>query len=183
MMLDVEVFLTTVKVVSVDSKIKKVEFLNVITDGFYSKLNVEKATKSIIPVLESEDYVGETVVTGEVIINIIALQKGDEFIFASIEELSEIKYFLNPIKWVNVYKITRHYGGSEEGGWYYNWKECVESVEADLFELDDVINELQEEYHKQSTGDIYSVLGGVLYTVEVESKEAESESTERPYYE
>ena len=29
--------------------------------------------------------------------------------------------------YVNVYAITRHYGGPEEGGWWYNTGEPIES--------------------------------------------------------
>ena len=31
------------------------------------------------------------------------------------------------MKYVNVYSVTRHYGGPEEGGWWYNAGEPIES--------------------------------------------------------
>jgi len=32
------------------------------------------------------------------------------------------------ILYVNAYSVTRHYGGSEEGGWYYNQYEPLASI-------------------------------------------------------
>lgn len=32
------------------------------------------------------------------------------------------------VKYVNAYLVTRHFGGREEGGWWYNWLRCVASV-------------------------------------------------------
>ena len=32
------------------------------------------------------------------------------------------------LKFVNVYSVTRHYGGPEEGGWWYNQGEPIASV-------------------------------------------------------
>jgi len=33
------------------------------------------------------------------------------------------------IKYISVYEITRYYGGPEEGGWYYDHYDLLESVE------------------------------------------------------
>lgn len=32
------------------------------------------------------------------------------------------------LKYINAYEVTRHYGGPEEGGWWYNHHEHVASV-------------------------------------------------------
>ena len=34
----------------------------------------------------------------------------------------------NRLKYINAYEVTRHYGGPEEGGWWYNSGEPVASV-------------------------------------------------------
>lgn len=89
------------------------------------------------------------------------------------------------MKWVNVYASTRHYGGPEEGGWWYNWDECVASVP---FLADTKEEVIEAERYRLSQifrghGSIYSVASGVEYWVEVEEEGAQSETKERPYYE
>lgn len=87
------------------------------------------------------------------------------------------------IVFVNSYKVTRHFGGQEEGGWWYNNYECIESIPvrnkySKLMEQESINN------HKNvKCGDIYSVLGGVELTILIEEKPCESQTTERPYYE
>jgi hypothetical protein len=33
-----------------------------------------------------------------------------------------------PCTLLGVYAVTRHYGGPEEGGWWFDWMEHIESV-------------------------------------------------------
>lgn len=83
---------------------------------------------------------------------------------------------------VNVYEVTRHYGGPEEGGWWYNWRVCVASVPlARCDTVDSVARWLRVRFPHQ--GNIYSVRGGVEYDILGEASPAESASTERPRYE
>lgn len=83
---------------------------------------------------------------------------------------------------INVYEVTREYGGPEEGGWWYNWSTCVATVQA--LNEDDVpivIDFLKARYI--GAGSIYSVLGGYEFNIVAEFTPGESESKERPHYE
>lgn len=91
------------------------------------------------------------------------------------------------MKWINVYQTTRHWGGSEEGGWWYNWEHCVASSP---FHEDTPQDELESEkarlsllFREQDRGNIYSVNGGVEHWVAIEGERGESETKERPRYE
>ena len=89
-----------------------------------------------------------------------------------------------PSIWVNVYFIERKYGGPEEGGWYYNWYTCVESVECkNEEEVEEMVSKLKDKYEDENFGNIYSVLGGQKVKVLEESYVAESHSMYRPQYE
>ncbi|WP_214607262.1 hypothetical protein, partial [Mycobacterium tuberculosis] len=80
------------------------------------------------------------------------------------------------MKWVNVYHVTREYGGPEEGGWYYNVYDCVEAVKTP--EPEKVKEELEEKHKDDEYGNIYSVLGGVKVKVFIEDEMAESQGPE-----
>lgn len=83
-------------------------------------------------------------------------------------------------KCVTIYEVTRHYGGPEEGGWWYNWYEPVHSESYRSFAQ---VEELRDEWMKRDEGDIYSVLGGRQHTVYAEETQYENATTERPHYE
>lgn len=85
---------------------------------------------------------------------------------------------------LNVYYVTRHYGGAEEGGWWYDWHECVEvypvrNAEKGLELKEWLFNEHKENKH----GNISSVLGGQDVVVLLQKTPKESETKERPCYE
>jgi hypothetical protein len=71
-------------------------------------------------------------------------------------------------KFITAYAVTRHYGGPEEGGWWYNWYSIGDAIKKEL----DYINE----------GNIYSVLGGVMLDVAAEFFKHEFASTEQPHF-
>ena len=85
--------------------------------------------------------------------------------------------------YVNVYQITRHFGGHEEGGWWYDWWECLECVPTRWEKSEEIQEMLYEEYKGEKYGDISSVLGGVDILVAVEEERCMSESKEVPIYE
>jgi len=85
-------------------------------------------------------------------------------------------------RFVNVYDISQHYGGPEEGGWWYDWHQCVCTVEAlDAADVAVVVEFLEKRFI--SEGNIHSTRGGTLYQVIAEYEPAESQSKERPHYE
>lgn len=89
----------------------------------------------------------------------------------------------NEIVYVNVYSVTRHYGGPEEGGWWYNWYSCIEVFPVKNKRSDIVEEELEAEHAYKKYGNIYSVLGGRDIEVRVEAAPKESETKRAPHYE
>lgn len=89
----------------------------------------------------------------------------------------------NQIVFVNIYEITREYGGPEEGGWWYNNFECVESVPVKNKNSELMKEEMEKEHASRKHGNIYSVLGGTDVNVIIEEKPKQSETKERPRYE
>jgi len=87
------------------------------------------------------------------------------------------------MNYVNVYEVTRHFGGYEEGGWWFNWYSCVETKEVSEENQDSIVYELEKKYSKLAKGNIYSANGGIDYEVLVEKKPKESETLQAPMYE
>jgi len=71
---------------------------------------------------------------------------------------------MSGLTYINAYVVTRHYGGPEEGGWWFNAGTPLASVPmpADTPEsiIQEKINELEELFCEENEGNIYSVLGG-----------------------
>lgn len=89
------------------------------------------------------------------------------------------------IKYISVYRVTRHYGGPEEGGWWYDWYELLETLPfEEKPESEELIRKyLNDKYKDESYGDINSVLGGAEVEVVVEDTPGANRSTEVPHYE
>ena len=98
------------------------------------------------------------------------------------EEFIEVE---KPVCCVTVYAVTRHYGGSEEGGWWYNWYEPVCSVPllqpGSSEEIEEIRAFLRPRF--QNEGDVYSVRGGTAYAFCDEYQSGENKSDRRPRYE
>jgi hypothetical protein len=85
---------------------------------------------------------------------------------------------------IGVYVTTRHYGGPEEGGWWYNRDQHVISIpfhgvtprQEQLRLVRQVVDYLNE-------GDIYSVLGGQRMFVALEWRDKQHETCCAPRYE
>lgn len=91
------------------------------------------------------------------------------------------------IEYLNVYTVTRHYGGPEEGGWWYNVGEPLASAKLDIFTKlgltrEQAIQKFEEAYADHKFGDIYSVRGGVDVEIRIETHEAQYWPEERPTY-
>lgn len=88
--------------------------------------------------------------------------------------------------YANVYAVTRHYGGPEEGGWWYDVGLPLGSIriDPDARQRDEVIDELRKLYaDEQCPRGRSSVIGGADVVVEFEDRFAEAWPTERPRYE
>jgi hypothetical protein len=88
------------------------------------------------------------------------------------------------LRYVNAYAVTQHYGGPEEGGWWYRAGEPIASVPCTN---DSEVNEqrarLLTVFDDVSEGDISSVLGGTQLLVTVERGVAAEWPEETPHYE
>ena len=83
-------------------------------------------------------------------------------------------------KFVTAYEVTRHFGGPEEGGWWYNAYDPIATVATGNPEA--VVKEFKARYEDREVGNIYSVLGGVAIEGIIEDKAAENRTIERPHY-
>jgi len=86
--------------------------------------------------------------------------------------------------YLNVYAVTRHYGGPEEGGWWYNWYTHILGI--CVTNLDGIEKTRLEEFLYKcypNEGNIYSIRGGTEYEICYEETLAESQTKEKPYYE
>lgn len=109
--------------------------------------------------------------------------KFDALGFAISNAQNTIENALQRPVYLNVYDVTRHFGGREEGGWWYNAGELVETVETTEEKCDEVRAQLLEKHKGRNVGDIYSVLGGVLLEVQVDEEPGANWPAERPHYE
>ena len=100
--------------------------------------------------------------------------------FDILEKVAEKE---NIVFTVSVYKVTRHFGGYEEGGWYYDWNELQESKNVLWEDALKQQNLFEKKYDSMKHGDISSIKGGVDYQVFIEAIRHENQSTETPIYE
>jgi len=88
------------------------------------------------------------------------------------------------MRYVNAYVVTRHYGGPEEGGWWFNAGEPVASVPVEEgHDAEPIRESLRGKFADLNRGNIYSVLGGEEVQVFIEDHFAEHFPRERPHYE
>jgi predicted PhzF superfamily epimerase YddE/YHI9 len=88
------------------------------------------------------------------------------------------------VEWFNVYALTRHYGGPEEGGWWFNAGVPVASIPLMPGDTVDTYQpHLQALKERHEEGDIYSVCGGVQVEGWVQDHPARVWPEERPHYE
>lgn len=86
--------------------------------------------------------------------------------------------------YVSAYAVTRHYGGPEEGGWWYDWYHHIESSpRLRPRKLDHYRKRFEAKYDHVREGDISSVLGGTDICVSFERWPGEFASTRTPHYE
>ena len=89
-------------------------------------------------------------------------------------------------RFVNVYLIDRAYGGPEEGGWWYDCGEAIESIQCLDADIHRVLTEKQiwcDEENSERRCDIGSVLSEGKYVVRIEELPAQGYPTTTPRYE
>ena len=93
------------------------------------------------------------------------------------------------MRFLNVYAVTRHFGGPEEGGWWYNAGDPLASVplEDEESESEENRKKLVAKYEKmfedEKWGDIHHSTGGVDVQVRFEKEIAQYWPQTRPHYE
>lgn len=96
---------------------------------------------------------------------------------------SELSRGENPPIYVGIVSISRHYGGPEEGGWYYDWYQVEEIMQCqDFRHLLSTVRTLREEYPSCPRGR-GSVIGGddtVVYISRSKKLIEDIQSEERP---
>tara|TARA_R100000329_G_C7603249_1_gene213954 strand:- start:123 stop:488 length:366 start_codon:yes stop_codon:yes gene_type:complete len=117
------------------------------------------------------------------------IKNGQPILDMAMHQLNDFEEKQVEPKFVSIYETTRHFGGREEGGWYYNWSDCIFSKyipNCDGSDLPFVIKSLVESLLREfgtGHGNIYSVLGGVMIDIYLENVAGENQDTERPRYE
>lgn len=95
-----------------------------------------------------------------------------------------LPHFHGHARYLTVYAVTRHYGGPEEGGWWYNVHEPIFSTGKVLARR---LNKVRERLFKQFScyrdGDIYSVLGGMDIDIVAERTVGQYATRHHPRYE
>lgn len=86
------------------------------------------------------------------------------------------------IPWVNVYKVTRAYGGPEQGGWYYRKYTCEKSVQVWRWDAEAAAAMYLRTYEKLAWGLLCSEADGLEVVVKIEFKPAQLERTSKPAY-
>ncbi|QQZ64610.1 hypothetical protein JI735_33715 (plasmid) [Paenibacillus sonchi] len=86
---------------------------------------------------------------------------------------SRISNLMGLAPWVNVYKVTRAYGGSEHGGWYYRKYTCEKSVQVWRWNAESTAAMYQRTYEKLAWGLICSEAEGLEIAVLIETKKAQ----------
>lgn len=87
------------------------------------------------------------------------------------------------VRYVAAYDVQRHYGGPEEGGWWFDSGELIYFVKCFGYEQATELYDLMEEIYP-STGKRYSVLGGADYDIIIRDEVPLQKFPEnRPHYE
>jgi hypothetical protein len=93
-------------------------------------------------------------------------------------------------KFVTVYEVTRHFGGQEEGGWWFNHCLPIHSVSVpksyhktrNFSKLINMRDNLQKSFSHLEYGNIYESTGGAEIHVYLENYKHEFATKERPFY-
>jgi len=85
--------------------------------------------------------------------------------------------------YVTAYTVTRHYGGPEEGGWWYDWYEFLRSERTINRVSEHVFAKMSRRTRGAKYGNIASVRGGQDVRIFVEDYPGQHTTKEVPHYE
>lgn len=87
-------------------------------------------------------------------------------------------------RWVSAYAVTRHWGGPEEGGWWWDkFTRVATSRRIKTRRVFETIARMEKAWAHIREGDISSVLGGTDLVVMPEQQPGEWTTRRRPRYE
>lgn len=95
----------------------------------------------------------------------------------------------DPQRWLNAYSVSRHYGGPEEGGWYYDVGSLIVSIPIPRGTSDEMIEKLKAVvtevfgWPKEPRQGRFSVIGGDDFECWIEDAPGDNWPKERPHYE
>jgi hypothetical protein len=99
---------------------------------------------------------------------------------------------MKPDKFITTYEVDRRYGGPEEGGWWYNWHQPIETIQIPkVFQrkskratkrVEALKQRLQAKFADRAWGNIYHSTGGLLIDTYTEIVRRENQTKHRPYY-
>lgn len=101
---------------------------------------------------------------------------------APIGLFAALKTFFGLAPWINVYKVTRAYGGSEHGGWYYRKYSCEKSVQVWRWNAEAAVAKNLRTYEKLSWGLLCFEAAGTEIAVNIEWKAAQLQVKTKPAY-
>lgn len=87
------------------------------------------------------------------------------------------------LQWVNVYTVTRAYGGKEEGGWYYRRFNCEETHAVWFWDAEWLQLKLKYRFSGLAWGNISPDSVGQEVTVLIERRRAAQQTVSIPPYE
>lgn len=85
-------------------------------------------------------------------------------------------------RWVNVYTVTRGFGGREGGGWYYLKYQCLKSRQVGFWEASALQMKWLQEYSGLKWGDLRTKSGGQDVLVLIEQRKAARKTTRPPRF-
>lgn len=87
--------------------------------------------------------------------------------------------------YISIYRVSRHYGGPEEGGWWYDWYTHVKTLprRVKAHRVEQVKKRLAKMFPIDRPTRRYRVNGGADWVMCVETFPGECKSRRRPHYE
>lgn len=115
----------------------------------------------------------QKILTLSSVLNPDCWDEGDSWVKASVKDVVKV----SSEEYLNVYKVSRAYGGPEEGGWWYDAGYPVSSIRLRSCESVNKINELVAYIESCQDDD-----GGKEFSIVIEEHFATPYPKERPYY-
>jgi len=87
------------------------------------------------------------------------------------------------VRFVNIYLHDRAYGGPEEGGWWYDVGELLESHAVPSSEAEALAAAKEQEFSNEGRRPVSSVLSEGIYIVRIDERPGRNYPARRPRYE